>query len=290
MTLTPESLQTILEYQKNEITEHHIYSRLAGKVKSPENRKVLNDIAADELRHYHQWRKYTGRDVKPDGMKVFRYYLISRVFGLTFGLKLMEGGEKGAQENYAQLEAEISDARSITEDENQHENALLQLLDEDHLQYTGSVVLGLNDALVELTGALAGFTFALQNTKLVVMTGIITGFAAALSMATSEYLSTKAEGTGKSPLKASIYTGVAYVLTVILLILPFLFLKNRYLCIGLTLALAILIIAVFNYYISVAKSQRFKNRFLEMAGLSFGVAALSFLVGYFLRIFLGVDV
>jgi VIT1/CCC1 family predicted Fe2+/Mn2+ transporter len=47
-------------------------------------------------------------------------------------------------------------------DENQHESALLQLLDEEQLRYTGSMVLDLNDAQVELTGALAGLTLSLK--------------------------------------------------------------------------------------------------------------------------------
>ena len=70
-------------------------------------------------------------------------------------------------------------------------------------RYTGSIVLGLNDALVELTGALAGLTLALQDTKLIALTGSITGIAAALSMGASEYLSTKSEDVDRSPVKAS---------------------------------------------------------------------------------------
>jgi VIT1/CCC1 family predicted Fe2+/Mn2+ transporter len=157
------------------------------------------------------------------------------------------------------------------------------------LKYAGSIVLGLNDALVELTGALAGLTLALQNTRLIALTGSITGIAAALSMGASEYLSTKSEETAKSPLMASIYTGAAYIVTVILLILPYLLLDNYYACLGVTLAVAVTIIALFNYYISVAKDEPFRKRFLEMAGLSLGVAGLSFLVGYLIRSVLGVD-
>jgi len=41
--------------------------------------------------------------------------------------------------------------------------------------------------------------------------------------------------------------------------------------------------------IAVAKSEPFKLRFLEMAGLSLGVAAFNFLVGFRLRAVLGVD-
>jgi VIT1/CCC1 family predicted Fe2+/Mn2+ transporter len=151
-------------------------------------------------------------------------------------------------------------------------------------------VLGLNDALVELTGALAGLTFALQNTKLIAMTGAITGIAAALSMAVSEYLSTRSEETTRNPFRASIYTGVAYVVTVSVLILPYLVLTDYYVCLGFTLTTAILIIGFFNYYVSVAKDVPFKRRFLEMVGLSLGVAGLSFVIGFILRTMFGIDV
>jgi VIT1/CCC1 family predicted Fe2+/Mn2+ transporter len=290
MSISEEMRQQLLAYQKNEITEHHIYRRLARRVGSPENRRVLENIADDELRHYHTWRTHTQQDVTPDRLSIWKYYLISRVFGFTFGVKLMERGEEDAQDSYEQLREVIPEAKAIILEENQHETALLQLLDEERLRYTGSMVLGLNDALVELTGALAGLTLALQDTKLIALTGSITGIAAALSMGASEYLSTKTEETAKNPVRASIYTGAAYLVTVLILILPYLVLKNYYLCLGCTLAGAILIIALFNYYISVAKDEPFRTRFLEMAGVSLGVAAFSFLIGFLIRTFLGVDI
>jgi len=288
--LNDELLAQLLTYQKNEITEHHIYQRLAGTIESPENRQILERIAADELRHYHTWRTYTQREVKPDRLAIWKYYLISRVLGFTFGVKLMERGEESAQENYAQLREVIPEAEAVVEDEHDHEDALIELLDEERLRYVGSIVLGLNDALVELTGALAGLTLALQDTNLIALTGSITGIAAALSMGASEYLSTKSEGADRDPARASIYTGVAYIVTVMILIAPYLLLDNFYVCLGLTLALAVTIIALFSYYFSVVKDVPFKNRFLEMAGLSLGVAGLSFLVGFVVRAFLGVDV
>jgi len=290
MDISKELREQLLVYQKNEITEHHIYKRLAGTVKSLENRRILEKIAKDELRHYREWQTYTQQDVKPDKLMAWKYYLISRIFGFTFGIKLMERGEEDAQDSYEQLRETIPEVEAIIRDENEHENALIQLLDEERLRYTGSIVLGLNDALVELTGALAGLTLALQDTKLIAMTGSITGIAAALSMGASEYLSTKSEETTKNPVRASIYTGSAYIVTVLVLILPYLILENFYVCLGCTLAAAILIIAFFNYYISVARDVPFRRRFLEMAGLSLGVAALSFLVGFIIRAFLGVDV
>jgi len=280
----------LLTYQKDEITEHHIYKRLAKAIKSPENKEALERIAADELRHYHTWRAYTRQDVKPDRLAIWKYYLISRIFGFTFGIKLMERGEESAGQNYGRLRGAVPEAEAIIHDEGEHESALIALLDEELLRYVGSIVLGLSDALVELTGALAGLTLALQDTKLIAMTGSITGIAAALSMGASEYLSTKSEGIGQDPVRASIYTGSAYIVTVLILILPYLVLENFYICLGCTLTAAVLIIAFFNYYISVAKGVPFRKRFLEMTGLSLGVAALSFLVGFIVRSFLGIDV
>ena len=290
MEIDPELRDQLLTYQRNEVTEHHIYQRLAAAVKTPENHEILENIAADELGHYHEWKTYTGQEVKPNWFTIAKYYWISRIFGFTFGIKLMERGEESAQKNYGTLYGTIPGAEAIARDENEHEEALLGLLDEERLRYVGSIVLGLNDALVELTGALAGLTLALQDTKLIALTGSITGVAAALSMGASEYLSTKSEEAGRSAVKASLYTGSAYIVTVILLILPYLLLKNYYVCLACTLAAAVAIIAFFNYYVSVARDVPFRRRFLEMTGLSFGVAALSFVIGFIIRAFLGVEV
>lgn len=290
MELSDEVKKKVLKYQKNEITEHYIYKKLGFAIKSLENCHILQNIAADEMRHYKDWRKYTGQDVKPGRLMIFKYYWISRIFGFTFGIKLMEKGEEEAEENYGQLINVIPEAEKIMQDENHHETMLLKLLDEERLRYMGSMVLGLNDALMELTGSLAGFTLALRNTKLIAAVGVITGIAAAMSMCASEYLSTKSEDNEKSPLKASLYTGAAYVITVLILILPYLLFLNYFLCLAMTLAAALCIIAFFNYYISVAQDQPFLKRFFEMAGISLSVAVLSFLIGYGMRLFLGVDI
>ena len=280
----------LLTYQQNEITEYHIYQRLAAIAKSPENRKVLQRIADDELRHARIWQQYTGEEVAPRRWLFWKYYLISRFFGLTFGLQLLESGEEDAQDNYAELSEVVPASEAISHDEHQHEQELLELLDEELLHYVSSIVLGLSDALVELTGALAGLTLALQDTQLIALTGSITGIAAAFSMGASEYLATKSEESVKQPLKAALYTGSAYIITVLLLILPYLLWDNYLICLLFTLLTAFLIIATFTYYISVAQQVSFKKRFLEMSGLSLGVAGFSFLVGFVMRTLLGIEV
>ncbi len=276
--------------QRNEITEHSIYTKLAEKAKDAGNRRILERIAKDELRHYGIWKKYTGEDVAPDAAKLWRYFLISRIFGLTFGLRLMEGGEEKAQAFYSKLPAVVRDAKRIEREENEHEKRLLGMIDEEKLNYMSSIVLGLNDALVELTGALAGFTFVLQKTGTIALAGIVTGIAAALSMGASEYLSTKAEEGKKRPGKASIYTTAAYFLAVLFLIAPYMFIQNVYLSLGVTVLNAIILILVFTFYISVAKNTSFRRRFAEMASITLGIAALSFAIGLAVRILFGIEV
>jgi vacuolar iron transporter family protein len=288
--LTRELKKNILKAQRNEITEHIIYHRVGQTLKDKARAAILESISQDELAHYKFWASLTGEAVKPDRFKIFFYTWLSRVCGLTFSLKLLENGEELAQDFYAQLKAISPEVTRIIDDEEKHEKELIDLIDEEGLMYASSVVLGLNDALVELTGALVGFSLALQKTRLVAIVGLITGIAAALSMAASEYLSTKQEDTKKDPVKACIYTGLAYCFTVALLISPYLIFKNIFVCLSLVVVFALLVILIFTFYISVAKGLKFKTRFLEMAGISLGIAGINFLIGLAIRKWIGVDV
>jgi rubrerythrin len=95
-SLSPETRRQLIIAQRNEITEHHIYARLAKSTKDTANSAVLNKIAADELNHYHIWKSYTGRDVNPDYWHIRKFYWISRIFGLTFGVNDGKGRRKGS--------------------------------------------------------------------------------------------------------------------------------------------------------------------------------------------------
>jgi vacuolar iron transporter family protein len=289
-SLDPSLLATISGFQRNEITENIIYGRLAGVTRDKGNAEVLSRISREEIAHYKYWKTLTGVDVKPKRLKAWFYFWVARLFGLTFGVKLMERGEGGAQLVYGEMATRLPEAHRIAADEQRHEQELLGMLDEELLRYVGSIVLGLSDALVEFTGALAGLTFALRNTRLVALSGMVSGIAAAFSMAASEYLSTKTEGDGRNALKSAVYTGITYIVTVLLMIAPYLIFSNVVVCLAVTLTLAVLVILGFTYYVSVAKDLPFGRRFLEMAGISLGVAVLSFGVGTVVRLVLGVEV
>ena len=289
-TASAASLAIIKKMQQNELTEGYIYEAIAKFAKGEENKETLKRLAKEEHAHYEIWKKYTGIEMKPEKLKIFKYSLLARIFGFTFAVKLMENGEGNAQEEYAQLATDVPESISIRRQEEEHEEALLGMLDEERLQYVGSMVLGLNDALVELTGSLAGFTFAMQNARLIALSGLIIGISATFSMASSEFLAARSEGR-EDALKSCTYTGIAYLITVVLLVTPYLIFSNEQFMLALIcmLIVVVLIIAGFTYYTSVAQDQPFKSRFLEMALISIGVAVISFFVGVLAKKFLGVD-
>ena len=290
-TISAKALAIITKMQQNELTESVIYEKIAAFAKGEENRQTLLRLSREEHAHYEIWKKYTGKELKPQMGKVRWYTLMARILGFTFAVKLMERGEENAQAEYALLAAEVPESTLIHQQEDEHEAALLEMLDEERLQYVGSMVLGLNDALVELTGSLAGFTFALQNTRLIALSGLIIGISATFSMASSEFLAARSEGRSDA-LKSCSYTGIAYLITVVALILPYLLFGTAQYIPALIcmLLVVVLIIAAFTYYTSVAQDQPFKSRFLEMAGISIGVAVISFVVGILAKQFLGVEV
>ena len=289
--VSEQALKIIRKMQQNELTESVIYDKIARFAKGEENKQTLRRLSQEEKAHYEIWKKYTHQEMKPEGGKVLWFTLVARIFGFTFAVKLMERGEENAQEEYQVLTAEVEESTHIRQQEEEHEQALLAMLDEERLQYVGSMVLGLNDALVELTGSLAGFTFAMQNTRLIALSGLIIGISATFSMASSEFLAARSEGRSDA-LKSCSYTGIAYLLTVVALIAPYLIFPNAQYMLALVcmLAIVILIIAGFTYYTSVAQDQPFKSRFWEMALISVGVAVMSFFVGIAAKKFLGVDI
>jgi vacuolar iron transporter family protein len=281
----------LLDAQRSEITEYHIYHKLAGLLENKADADILRSIAEDEHKHYEIIKEQTMVPVSPSRWRIWFYYILARVFSYTFALRLMEQTEDQAQINYQEVAEEVTPLADIEKDEFEHEQKLIAMLDEERLKYASSMVLGLNDALVELTGAMAGLTLALQKTELIALTGAVTGIAASLSMAASEYLSTKTdENSVKDPFKAAAYTGTAYFLAVLVLVLPFLLLESLFIALACTLAGALLVILLFTFYISVAKGESFRRSYVEMAAISMGVAAASFFIGLFLRRIVGVEV
>ena len=284
-----ETLAIVRRMQDNEATDQRVYAALAKQASLQKNSEILEKMSHDEGLHCAVWGRYTGIEAKADMFRVWLFVVLGTIFGLVFVINLMEGGEDDSAENYRKLMEELPEARSIMEDETRHEAQLAAMIHEEKLSYISSMVLGLNDALVELTGALAGFTLALNDNRMVGMAGFITGVAATLSMAASEYLSKKADTSEKHPLKAAVYTGVAYMITVAFLLLTYIVFESPLVALGFCLFDAALIILGFTYFVSVVRKESFVRGFTEMITISFSVAGISFLIGWAARSWLNID-
>lgn len=278
----------LLQFMRNEITEHHVYRELSARCRG-RNREVLARIAADELRHYQQFRRRTGVDVGPNRLRLFFYLLLARVCGLTFAMKLMENGEAMAGALYEKLLADMPEIAQIIEEEALHERLLLSEIEEESLRHLGSIVLAVNNSLQEFTGIAVGLTFALQDGRAVANTVLISGLAASLAMAASEYLSQKSDG-GSEPrhaARAAGLTGVAYLLVVLLIVMPFYLLHHHLAALGVTLALVLAVITMFAFFMATVKELRFRRLFAEILLLAAGVISASFCIGLLARRFLG---
>ena len=277
-------------HQQTELNSSLLYEKIAYTTKSEEERGILLSISRDEKRHAEIFARHTGHDAKPNRLWVALHVFAKRLLGYTFIIKQLERAEDKDINAYRAQIDRIPELRKVMEDEETHEKMLTDMLDEERLRYAGDMVLGMNDALVELTGALAGYTLAMQNTKIVAMAGLITGISATLSMTASGYLSSR-EQADKNAVKSCIYTGLAYLITVALLIIPYLLFPagSYYFALGTTIVTAVVIIAAFNYYLAVAKERSFRKSFLTMAAISLGVAAVSFVVGIVVKRVLGIE-
>ncbi len=291
MTYSKSSQKLMLSFQKDEINSAAIYSHFAKCSKDKKNCAVLHQIAQDEAHHANTWKQYTKKEIRPNMFKVWWFRVLTYVLGYTFVIKLLELHEYEGIKGLEQLKKEIPEVEQIINDEKKHEKQLIEMLDEERLNYIGAMVLGLNDALVELTGAIAGLTFVLMNTTLIAMSGVITGIAATLSMAASNYLAERADGNPKA-LKACFYTGIAYLVTVVCLVLPYLLFPNDMYFAALIcmIAIVIFLVFVFNFYIAIVRSEAFWPKFLEMSAISLSVALISFLIGLIAKTMFGIEV
>jgi VIT1/CCC1 family predicted Fe2+/Mn2+ transporter len=279
-----------LALAKGEMEGAALYGRVAGFVKKASDRETLLAIAREEESHARVFASYAGEEPSVNRFRIGWYAFLARLLGYTFVLKLLEKGEDKSIAAYSEPLKAVPEMPDFLEEEKRHEDQLVEILDEERLKYVGDIVLGMNDALVELTGALAGYTLAMRNTGMIAMAGLITGISATLSMASSGFLSAREAGE-KDAVKSSMYTGVAYLITVAILIAPYLIApRDGYFgALAAMLVLALLIIAAFNSYVSVARDRSFRKGFLGMAAISLGVAGICFLVGIVVKNVLGID-
>ena len=157
----------------------------------------------------------------------------------------------------------------------------------DKFNSAGAIVLGMHDALVSLTGLIAGLAVAMADRYVIILTAVIASVTASLSMGASNYLAVRTDG-GRRAFISALYTGVAYMATCAVLIVPFFVFENRAVEMVLMFTIAVAEIFVFNYYLGRVNHRPYMRKFLEMLGVCAGVSVIAFLIGLGANKYLGI--
>ena len=148
-----------------------------------------------------------------------------------------------------------------------------------------AIILGMHDALVSLTGLIAGLCFVFTDTSVIVISCIVSSITASLSMGAANYLALKAANK-ENALRAACYTAGAYMTTCALSILPFFIFSNRTLALLSVFFMVILVIYLFNA--TFYRKKLFYKHFYEMLIICFGVSLVAFAIGQGAKYFLGI--
>ncbi len=281
------TLKKILAFQKNEITEHLLYAALARRFRG-KNGEILKKISDDELAHHHFFKKITGEETRPSYAKLWLYRLASRLFGITFTLKMMSNSEEQAEHDYGEFEERVPGLKKIIRDEVRHEEALVGQVEEGIIRHLGSMVLAVNNSIQEITGIVVGLTFALSSALLVGKTALISGMAATLAMVASEYLSQKAEtGDAGEAAKAALYTGIVYILVVTAIVSPYFIFSHHFTALAAALGAVSLILSVFTFFMSVVRNLPYRKALLEVVSITAAVVVLSLGLGMAVKLLFG---
>jgi VIT1/CCC1 family predicted Fe2+/Mn2+ transporter len=145
-----------------------------------------------------------------------------------------------------------------------------------------AIILGMHDAIVSLTGLIAGLGLAFSNRDVIILSCIISSITASLSMGAANYLAVKS--TNKEyALCAALYTAGAYMATCAFLILPFFIFANRVSALLSVLIMVVFIIYLFNR--AFYKAAQFIRHFYEMLVICFSVSIIAFLIGLVAKYF-----
>ena len=149
----------------------------------------------------------------------------------------------------------------------------------------GSIILGMHDAIVSLTGLIAGLAFAFTDKNITILSCIISSITASLSMGAANYLAVKTINKNHA-IYAAIYTGVAYMATCAILILPLIIFYNRFIALSSVFILVILIIYLFNFIFY--RRNQFAQHFYEMLVICLSVSLVAFIIGETAKYYLGI--
>lgn len=294
----------IEQLYKGEMLHKDVYERLAEREKDKTLRSLLKRLSNIEGRHVRIWGGLI--DTKAAASEPFRVRFMTafmssvRSFlGLALTVKIIEYGE-------SELKAKLNNALAMQVNRKQR-NAVLKLersmdsvedpLQQQIVEYSPvlrnirDVIFGMNDGLVEVLAAVAGFGAALQQPTLVLLAGFIVAVSGTLSMAGGAYLSTEYERSikideskGRSSARLSAaYVGLFYIVGAAFPLLPFALGFGGYYGIIGSIIVTAIVLTIVSSLISVVSDTSIAKRVVRTLAISLGIAAVTIIIGVIAR-------
>ncbi len=283
------------ESAQDEYADRAVYLALSRRERNPEFKKALENIASGEESHYEFWKTYAP-DVRVSAKRprLVVIVLLRLVLGLTFTLKLLERHEGKLHERYRKIAEGIPEGdkgrfQAMMDSEEGQEDLLIGKIQEHRVKYMSFIVLGLADAVVEISGIHAGSLGIYGQTKLAGLAGIIAGMAASIAMGTAAYAQAK-QGFQGSAKWSAIYTGVSYMITAIFLALPYFLTLDMVGALGTSLVIGVVLVATMTFYDTVISARPFKRQFGEIAGIILAASLALFIIGTVVGHYLGIRI
>ncbi len=284
----------------DEYIDYMIYRELSNSrvVRNENMRKKLIVMAEEERRHYELWRRYTDK-CRINSLRLKLKMLLVKILvilmGVTFTIKWLERHEKRVIDTYLMIrehipEKDLEEFNRMINDEKDHEDFLVNSLDERRIKYLSFTVLGLSDALIEIAGIHAGTLGVYSDTIKAGLAGLVAGVAASIAMSSAAYAQSKQLGGSLRPGIAAIYTGIAYLLTAVLLALPYFMIHDIFIALFISLALSILVLAYVSLYSMVLMERSFVREMLETSLVIFGATIVLYFFGELVNKLLGLHV
>ncbi len=282
---------------QDEYKDYLVYSELAksNKGKNNEFSKIFSNLAITEKAHYDFWKKFSAKKEPRTSKWGARLIIfVSLLFGTTFAIKFLEKHEAGSIKKYKAVAHLIPEedkaffANMIIEEE-KHEHDFRNDIQSSYVKYISFVILGLADAIVEISGIHAGSLGIYDSTRLTGLAGIVAGAAASIAMASAAYAQAKQGFSGSASVSAA-FTGVSYFASAVALATPYFLTENMIGAVSASITFAIIILAVTNYYNSVITEKSFIRDFAEMVGITFGATIALYILGQIIRSYFGITV
>lgn len=205
--MNPELCNRARDFYLAEMNDHLTYTALANRTGDKGLQRLLEHIAAMELDHAGFWKSLLQEagepvpEVRPRRLRLLFLELLMRLVNPLLVISALELGETAAYDAYHRvLESgglppeKQQRLRTIIVDELEHEAAFHRRKESGGFSNIRDFILGMNDGLVEILGAVTGLSAAYPGNPLVVgVSGLIVGVAGALSMGIGAFISVRSQ-------------------------------------------------------------------------------------------------